>query len=156
MIFAHVTNGTVDQTGNPPDTAFADGRWWDLRTLDPVALAATGWIEATTTPRPADTATETSDMSWQVVSGKAVQTWTTRLKTQVELDGEAVRTARAASRAAVKAIITDLQAEKARADAVIAKTTAQITGADTKDVARAAKRIADAAIDLARFVQDSP
>lgn len=67
---------------------------------------------------------------------------------------EAARAERAADRAAVKAIITDLQAEKTRAQTVIAKTNAQITGADTKDVARAAKRIADAAIDLAKFVRD--
>lgn len=65
-----------------------------------------------------------------------------------------VREQRAAARVAVKAIITDLQAEKTRADAVIAKSNAQISGGDTKDVARVAKRIADAVIDLARFVQD--
>lgn len=68
----------------------------------------------------------------------------------------AVAAARVANRAAVKLVITDLQAEKDRMDPVIAKTNAQITGADTKDVARAAKRIADAAIELARFVQDVP
>lgn len=66
----------------------------------------------------------------------------------------AAQAARDETRAAVKLIITDLQAEKARCDVVIAKTNAQITGADTKDVARAGKRIADAAIELARFVQD--
>ena len=69
---------------------------------------------------------------------------------------EAERLAREADRATVKAIITDLKAEKARAQVVIDKTNASITGADTKDVARAAKRIADAAIDLARFVKDQP
>ena len=36
----------------------------------------------------------------------------------------------------------------------LVKANNQITGADTKDVARAAKRIADAAIDLARHVKD--
>jgi hypothetical protein len=74
-------------------------------------------------------------------------------------DARAVQAAtavtRAANRATVKLIITDLQAEKDRCDVVIAKTNAAITGADTKDVARAGKRIADAAIELARFVQDS-
>jgi len=57
-----------------------------------------------------------------------------------------------AQRAVVKQIVTDLQAEKARAQTVIDKTNNQISGGDTKDVARAAKRIADATIDLARFV----
>ena len=69
---------------------------------------------------------------------------------------EAAREERAADRAKVKAIITALQAEKTRVQAVIDKSNAAITGADTKDVARAAKRIADAAIDLARFVRDTP
>lgn len=66
----------------------------------------------------------------------------------------AAEAAAAALRAAVKQIVTDLQAEKVRLDAVIAKSNASITGADTKDVARASKRIADAAIDLARVVQN--
>ena len=66
----------------------------------------------------------------------------------------AARAAREATRAAVKLIITDLQAEKARCDTVLAKGNNQITGGDTKNVAQAAKRIADAAIELARFVQD--
>jgi len=67
---------------------------------------------------------------------------------------EQERLARRATRAAIKAIVTDLQAEKARAQVVIDKPNNTITGGDTKDVARAAKRIADAAIDLARFVKD--
>ena len=66
------------------------------------------------------------------------------------------RLAREATRTAVKAIIVDLVAEKDRVDLVIAKANNAISGADTKDVARAAKRIADAAIDLSRLVQDLP
>lgn len=62
--------------------------------------------------------------------------------------------AREQDRVTVREIITALQAEKDRVDVVIAKTNAQITPNDTKDVARAAKRIADAAISLARFVKD--
>jgi hypothetical protein len=64
----------------------------------------------------------------------------------------AAKTAAAATRAAVKASITDLQAEKARMDGVLAKTPAQITGGDTKNVAQSAKRIADAAIEIARLL----
>lgn len=67
---------------------------------------------------------------------------------------EQARIDREATRTAIRAIVTDLKAEKARAQAVIDKTNATITAADTKDVARAAKRIADATIDLARFVKD--
>ena len=60
-----------------------------------------------------------------------------------------------ADRLTVRAIITDLQAEKARAQAVIDTPNATIKSNPApyvNDVARAAKRIADAAIDLARYV----
>lgn len=66
----------------------------------------------------------------------------------------ATQEAAAARKAVVKQIVTDLQAEKARVQPVIDKSNAQITGADTKDVARAAKRIADAAIDIARMLTE--
>lgn len=84
-IYAHITSGTVDQVGTPPATAYTEGRWWDLRTLDPAALAKAGWVEAVATTRPADTATQTSDMSWTLNGGKAVQTWTVRAKITAEL-----------------------------------------------------------------------
>lgn len=64
----------------------------------------------------------------------------------------AIQTESAARKAVVKQIVTDLQAEKARVQMVIDKSNAQITAGDTKDVARAAKRIADAAIDIARLL----
>lgn len=62
--------------------------------------------------------------------------------------------AKAAQREKVRLIITDLKAEKDRMDPILAKTPAQITGGDTKDVARAAKRIADAAIDIAKLLTE--
>ena len=105
-MFAHVTNGTVDQIGNPPATAFADGRWWDLRTLDPGALTATGWLPVDETARPADTATTTSDMSWTITNGRAVQTWTVRPKTAAELDGDAAATNSANLRDKARTAIT--------------------------------------------------
>ena len=92
MLYAHVTSGVVDQVGTPPATAFANGRWWDLRTLDPAALAACGWVEAVETARPADTGTQTSDMSWTVAGGKATQTWTVRDKTSAELASDTAAT----------------------------------------------------------------
>ncbi len=84
-MFAHVTAGAVDRTGTPPATEFAESRWWDLRTLDPAALTACGWMPADETARPADTAATTSDMSWVVLNGRATQTWTPRPKTAAEL-----------------------------------------------------------------------
>lgn len=66
---------------------------------------------------------------------------------------------RAALHAAVRQIITDLQAEKDRAQIVLDATAADINAAPATyivDAAKAAKRIADAAIDLARFVKDMP
>lgn len=67
------------------------------------------------------------------------------------------KTAREAQRTLVKAIVTDLQLEKDRVQPTIDATKATINadpGAYIKDVARAAKRIADANIDLAKFVKD--
>ena len=105
-MFAHVTAGTVDQTGNPPATAFADGRWWDLRTLDPAALTACGWMPADEVARPADTATNTSDMSWTVAAGRAVQTWTTRLKSTAELANDTTATNNTSLRDKARTAIT--------------------------------------------------
>ena len=56
------------------------------------------------------------------------------------------------TRSLVKAIITDLKAENDRAQAVIDDVAAT---RNEKNLGRAVKRIADAAIDLARFVKNS-
>jgi len=58
-------------------------------------------------------------------------------------------------RSGIDQVITDLQTEKARVQPVIDKTNAQITPGDTKDVARAAKRIADAVIDALRIIKNA-
>jgi len=60
------------------------------------------------------------------------------------------RIAHEADRAVIKQIVTDLLAEKERADEVINSVGAT---REDKQVARAVKRIADTAIDLARFVK---
>jgi len=55
----------------------------------------------------------------------------------------------------VRAIIDDLQVEKDKLDAVVETDSADINSSPAgyvKDTARSAKRIADAAIDLAKFV----
>lgn len=95
-LHAHVTGGLVDQVGQPPAAAYAAGRWWDLRTLDPTALAACGWVPATPTSRPADTAATTWDSSWTVSGGTATQVWAERPKTQAELDSGTIATNTAA------------------------------------------------------------
>ena len=50
-------------------------------------------------------------------------------------------------------VISDVNAEIARCDAILAKTAATITGADTKDAARATKRVAFALRDLVKIIQ---
>lgn len=157
MTYALIQSGTITATGQLPrgarrlDTGAwvtppADG-WTDA------LLAACGWLPVVETPRPADTATTTSDPApVALVAGVPTQQWTVRPWTAEELAAQAAAAQYEADRLTVKAIITDLRAEKARAQVVIDKANNAITGADTKDVARAAKRIADAAIDLARYV----
>lgn len=160
---ARMEDGVLVTRATPTGGAWEDGQWVDF--IDPDTLAAWearhGWLPVVETPRPEDTETVKHDEAVVLVDGVPTQTWTARPWTQAELAAQAKEKAREAARvereatsAKVKAIIADLQAEKVRAQAVIDKTNASITGADTKDVARAAKRIADAAIDLARFVRD--
>ncbi|MDN5932870.1 MAG: hypothetical protein L0I24_17690, partial [Pseudonocardia sp.] len=60
-LYAHVTGTIVDAIGHPPRTVFDAGRWWDLRPMTPAALNPRGWFVVTTTPRPADTDTTTTD-----------------------------------------------------------------------------------------------
>ena len=160
---ARMEDDTIVTRPTPTGGAWEDGQWLDF--TDPDTLAAWeargGWLPVVETPRPVDTDTTKHDEKIELVDGVPTQAWKARPWTQAELAAqakeearEAARVEREATRAKVKAIIADLRAEKVRAQAVIDKTNASITGADTKDVARAAKRIADAAIDLARFVQD--
>ncbi len=89
-VYIHTTNGTTaDTEGTPPATAYAAGRWWDLRTLDPAALAACGWHPLTTTTRPADTPTTTTDRSIVNQAGTWTETWTARPWTVDELTTQA-------------------------------------------------------------------
>lgn len=88
--YAHVTGTTIDAEGHPPATAYDGTRWWDLRTLDPAALAATGWRPVTDTARPPDTATDTADRTLILVDGVPTVAWSIRPWTAAEL---AARTA---------------------------------------------------------------
>jgi hypothetical protein len=72
-------------------------------------------------------------------------------------DAAAVKAAETSARnrvAAVKLVVTDLQAEKTRVQRIIDTDNALLKVGDVKDVARAAKRIADAAIDIARLLTE--
>ena len=105
--------------------------------------------------RPADTATDTHEPTYTVDGATVTQTWTPRPWTAEELAARAEQAAYEAQQATVKAIITDLRTEKTRAQTVIDTPNATIKTNPAPyivDVARAAKRIADAAIDLARYV----
>ena len=91
----------------------------------------------------------------QLVDGLPVREWTWRAWTAEEIAAQEAAAAYEAQRLLVKAIIADLRAEKNRAQTVIDATNATINNSPAsyiKDTARAAKRIADAAIDLARYV----
>ena len=158
-LYAHTTDGTIDQIGALPALWLGPTRWHDWRG-DPETWSTQpadwGWLPVVETPRPADTETTTSDPAPVAhVAGVPTRQWTVRPWTEAELAANAEQAAYAAQRATVKAIINDLRAEKARAQTVIDTPNATINTSPAphiKDVARAAKRIADAAIDLARFV----
>lgn len=158
-LHAHITDGAIDQMGALPSLWLGPTRWHDWRG-EPATWATQpadwGWLPVVETPRPADTETTTSDPApVALVAGVPTQQWTVRPWAEAELAAKAEQAANEASRATVKAIINDLRAEKARAQTVIDTPNATINTSPAphiKDVARAAKRIADAAIDLARFV----
>ena len=158
-LYAHTTAGTIDQIGALPALWLGPTRWHDWRG-DPDTWATQpadwGWQPVVETPRPADTETTTSDPApVALVAGVPTQQWAVRPWTAEELAAQAAAAQQDADRLAVRQIINDLRAEKARAQVVIDTPNATINTSPAphiKDVARAAKRIADAAIDLARFV----
>ena len=124
--FVHVTAGVVDAIGSPPDTTWADGRWWDLRRRDSEALAACGWHEATLAARPADTATTTWDQTWTLTDGTWREGWTERAKTSEELAAAAVvateatlKTGTTSQVDTLLAAITGLQADRATVAATL-------------------------------------
>lgn len=94
MIYAHVTAGSVDAIGAPPLTVFLDGRWWDLRDRNPETLASVGWYVVTEAPRPSDTSVDTWYLTYVVTSGVPTQVWTSRPKTQAEIDAATAETNR--------------------------------------------------------------
>ena len=158
-MYALIINGEVTATGNPPTAArdLTTGQWvtppggvWT-----PEAAAACGWHEVTETPRPEPVEGGVHESAVELVDGLPVRVWTWRAWTAEEIAAQEAAAAYEAQRLLVKAIITDLRAEKARAQTVIDTANATINASPAsyiKDTARASKRIADAAIDLARYV----
>ena len=153
MTYAHITADTITAIGNPPDLEWDGTRWWDLR--DPEIRTARGWYEVTETPRPDPIEGGVFESSVALVDGLPVRVWTWRAWTAEEIAAQEAAAAYEAQRLLIKAIITDLRAEKGRAQLVIDAANSTINASPAsyiKDTARAAKRIADAAIDLARYV----
>lgn len=144
----------------PPDTATTTFEWdealavWVERTLTEEELAHRNSDEPPP-PRPPDTATSTWESQTVEVAGVPTVQWIERLWTQEELEARAAEEARQAAGAAVRSIKSDIQAERARLQAVLDTPNSTINGSPAshvKEVARASLRIANAALDLARYV----
>jgi hypothetical protein len=137
MIYAHVTNGTVDQVGLPPQLVFDGVRWWDLRPLDPVVLAGVGWYTVVEATRPADTATTTWDAVFTLTGSVVAQSWVERAKTQAELTAIAAATNESS-------IETNLAQDMTAMQAIIDATNSTINSSPAsymKDIARANRRL---------------
>jgi len=135
-MFAHVTNGTVDAVGQPPQLVEQDGRWWDLRNRDLATLALVGWFPVTEVTKPADTATTTWDPVFTPGVGDVDQSWVVRNKTSEELAAEQEATNRASIEQALSDALITLQA-------IIDDTNANINGNPAqriKDIARTTRR----------------
>lgn len=146
-----------DRPLRPPDTEQTTWDWseelgeWVERNWTEEELAA----RTVHTPRPADTAEGTWEETWERTGWVSTQVWTFRPWTPEELSTRAEDEAARQARALVRAIITDLQAERTRLQAVLDVTNSTINSSPApyiKDVARASLRIAAAALDLARYV----
>lgn len=96
-MYAHVVNNTIDQTaGVLPSQA--------TRLDDPTKIVlgfptasitdqqACGWYAVTDVAQPADTPTKTSDRSLTLVANVPTVTWTSRNKTQAEIDATTANT----------------------------------------------------------------
>ena len=153
MTYAHITGTELTLHTRHPNIENDGTRDWDLR--DPTIRQARGWLEVTETPRPEPIEGGVFESSVSLVDGLPVRVWTWRAWTAEEIAAQEDAAAYEAQRLLVKAIITDLRAEKGRAQLVIDAANSTINASPAshiKDTARAAKRIADAAIDLARYV----
>jgi hypothetical protein len=155
-MFAHVTAGTVDSVGSPPELTYSGGRWWDLRSRNTATLATVGWFPVTEATRPADTASTTWDQVFTPAGSVVVQSWVERAKTAEEIAAALADTNAAALLAGVAAEITRIETQIGLADAIAGSTTPKSTinadpGAYIKDLAKMVKRIGNANIRALRI-----
>ena len=112
MIYAHVTNGTIDATGKPRNLRTGDGASVLMSdTISDAMLAACGWHPVVVTDQPIPGPTEVVTRNPPtVIDGIPTVTWTVRAKTQAELDAEAAAAADEVERQAARDAIADLNA----------------------------------------------
>lgn len=153
--YALVIEGRVEAMGGLPNSArrLDTGAWVMGLAAAPVDLQqACGWFEVVDAPRPADTATTTFDRSVELIAGVPTVTWTERAKTPTELDAEATAANSDTLRTQVRDSIATLRTSIDSLQAITDKANNQINAADTKDVAREARRIARQVIALSRLL----
>ena len=94
MLYAHVTNGTIDAYGQPPNSVYDGTSWHDLTTRDPAILAAAGWYLIAETPPPDPIDGGIHEPAIQLVDGLPTRVWTWRAWTDTELAQQAADTVR--------------------------------------------------------------
>ena len=97
-IYAQITDGVITRTtrGFTAPGYGEDGVWYDFSDPDErnAYLAEHGWHIATEVDRPANTATYTHDLTYELVDGQPTQVWTAREWTTEEADQRAEQAAR--------------------------------------------------------------
>jgi len=120
MLFCFVRSGVIERVGLPQSARRLDTGAWvlGLPEADDVTKAACGYLPVAEVPRPADTDTETFDLSRAVVDGVPTEVWTKRLKTADELNPPKSPDEKLAQAKAVLDQITNLPAPVLTADVV--------------------------------------
>jgi hypothetical protein len=96
-MYARIENGEILEVGTPTHRpVYYAGRSWDCRNPEvrEQYIIAANWIEVVTSPRPADTATDTSDLTYAMVEGLPTEVWTIRPWTTEELNAQEAEQAR--------------------------------------------------------------
>lgn len=95
MPYARVIDGAIVGDGDPPRRFFDGTQWQDWRdaAIRVPETFAPWFLPIVETPRPADTATTTSDGDLAMVDGKPTQVWVVRDKTEDEIARDADATA---------------------------------------------------------------
>jgi hypothetical protein len=144
--YALVTSGTVQSEGGLPASARRlDTQEWvmGLATAPVNLQQATGWYLVKDVAKPADTQTNTTDRSVTLVAGVPTVTWTSRPKTQAEIDAATATTNNAA-------IVDNLNQDMAKMQTTIDTANATINAnpaAFIKDIARMNRRLGRKALN---------